>query len=134
MNQEELLYAQKICEVEQRLCEISKDVESIDNSMPMSPEKIRKNNLGYMIAVNNYKKCRSELAKIIPPGIVQQEHTDLIETIQMYIAGTELMYKGVCLCSFTINEALIKEGALFEEQGKLHSAWLAEAIANKLPG
>lgn len=132
MIQEDTLYAQKINEVEQRLSETSKDIESIDNSKEMSPERIRKNNLGYMMAVNNFKKCRSELSKITPPGIVQQEHDDFLTAIQMSIAGTELMYKGVCLCSFTINEGLIKEGAILEEQGKIHAVWLAETIANKL--
>ena len=68
MNQEDILYAQKIIEVTQRLCEISKDVESIDNNQEMSPERIRKNNLGYLMAVNNYKKCRSGLSKYNPPG------------------------------------------------------------------
>ena len=132
MNQDDIFYAQKIKEIEQRLCEISKDVESIDNSKEMTPERIRRNNLGYMMAVNNYKKCRSELSKLTPSDIVRQEHDDFRQAIQMSISGTELMYRGVCLCSFTIKEDQLKEGALLEQQGKLHSAWLAESIANKL--
>ena len=132
MNQDDITYAQKINEVMQRLCETSKDVESIDNSQEMSPERIRKNNLGYMMAVNNYKRCRSELSKFNPPGIVQQEHADFMKAIQMSIEGTELMYRGVCLCSFTVNKELIKEGSSLEQQGKIHAVWLADTIAGKL--
>ncbi|MBC2723009.1 hypothetical protein [Desulfosporosinus sp.] len=132
MNQEESLYGQKINEIAQRLHQISKDVESIINDKEMSLQTLRKNNLGYMMAVNNYKKCRSELSKINPPVSVQQEHADFMAAIQMFIAGTELMYRGVCLCSFTINEELIKEGGALEQQGKIHAEWLAEAIAKKL--
>jgi len=132
MNQDDITYAQKINEVMQRLCETSKDVESIDNSQEMSPERIRKNNLGYMMAVNNYKKCRSELLRVNPPGIVQQEHADFMKAVQMFIEGTELMYRGVCLCSFTVNEELIKEGSSLEQQGKIHAVWLADMIAEKL--
>jgi len=50
----------------------------------------------------------------------------------MITAGTELMYRGVCLCSFTINEELIKEGGELEQQGNLHAERTAEAIAKKL--
>ena len=132
MNQDDITYAQKIIEVTQRLCETSNDVESITNSKEMSIEKLRKNNLGYMMAVNSYKKCRSELSKFNPPGIVQQEHADFMKAVQMFIEGTELMYRGVCLCSFTVNEELINEGFSLEQQGKIHAVWLADTIAKKL--
>lgn len=132
MNQEESLYGQKINEITRRLYQISKDVELSINGNEMSLQTLRKNNLGYMMAVNNYKKCRSELSKIPPPSTVQQEHSDFMAAVQMFIAGAELMYRGVCLCSFTINEELIKEGGALEQQGKIHAEWLAEAIAKKL--
>ncbi|GEM_PF-2879182 len=129
---DDIQYAQKINEVMQRLSDTSKDVEAIDNSKEMTPERIKRNNLGYMMGVNHYKKCRSELSKIEPPGSVRQEHADFIEAVQMFISGTELMYRGVCLCSFTVNQELIKEGTILEQQGKLHVVWLADAIALKL--
>ena len=132
MNQDDILYAQKISDVTQRLCETSKEVESITNSQEMSLEQLRKNNLGYMMAVNSYKKCRLELSKINPPAIVLQEHAHYMEAVHMSIAGTELMYRGVCLCSFTVNEKLIKEGAILEQQGKIHALLLADTIAEQL--
>jgi len=98
----------------------------------MSIEELRKSHLELLNLINNYKKCKLDLLAVNPPNKVQHEHTELTNATQMFITGAELMYKGIDLSKFSVDEIMIIEGAVLEKQAEILTVNSVDSIVDKL--
>lgn len=131
MKRDYILYAQKIKDIGERICEISNNRTPISTER-MSIEELRNSHLELQNLINSYKKCKLDLLEINPPNMMQQEHEGLTNAIQMFITGAESMYKGIDLGTFSVDEIMIIEGTVIEKQAEILTVNSVDSIVDKL--
>ena len=132
MNQDYIVFAEKIKEVGDKIYEISKNLKTIDTTAKISDEEIRGVHLGLLAAIDDYKKCKVDLLKLSHPKRVYQEYAELCNAVQMFIDGTELMTKGIDISTSSINEVMIIKGRVLQKLGEKQTIISADKIVEKL--
>lgn len=134
MNQDYMLFAEKIKDVGEKLNEISNNLKFMDTRAKMSVEEIREIYLGSLDAIDNYNKCKSDLLKMNmnQPKKVDKEFTELCHYTQMLIDGTELMTEGIDINTAVINQMMIIRGAVLQKVGAKETNIAVDKIVDKL--
>jgi hypothetical protein len=132
MNQDYIIYAEKIKDVGDKLCEISDNLKPIDTNAKISDEELRGTYFDLLGAIDKYRKCKSDLLKISQPNIrAFDEYAELSNAIQMFIDGTELVTKGIDISTSSINEMMILRGMILQKLGKKQTLISVDKIVSK---
>ena len=130
MNSIVIEYAEKLGDLGERIINISKkfnDMEKLN-----TPEQIKEKYEISLDAIKGYKDCKLALMLIVVPNQVQKEHKEIVEAIQMFIDGTEMMFSALDIERYSVDMDNIKQGLIMQEQGKERVVKLANQIAIKL--
>lgn len=130
INQSYLIYAKKISDVGDEIILTS---NKLTNEVKFkNVEELKKDMASFNEAINEYKKHKIDSSNIIPPEIVKAEHNELINSLQKFIDGTELISKSIDIEGLRANEPMIKHGMDLQKQAEQETAVIIQQIINKL--
>ncbi len=129
MNQLYYEYAKKLSDLGDRIINIS-------DQFPLSlkldtAEKIKNQYDISLKAITEYKEVKLAFLLVVVPDIVQKEHKEVISALQMFINGTEYMFKSIDVNNSHVDKDMISKGLSLQEQGKDRIVQLADQICKK---
>lgn len=129
MNQLYYEYAKKLSDLGDRIITIS-------NQFPLSlkldtAEKIKNQYDISLKAITEYKEVKLAFLLVVVPDIVLKEHKEVTEALQMFIDGTEYMFKSIDLNNSQVDKDMISKGLSLQQQGKDRIVQLADKICKK---
>lgn len=131
MNNSYFVYAKKLDDIGNKIISISKKFIA---KQP-DTKSIKGLKLTYAIcleSIDGYRICKDALANVIPPAKVKKEHEDLINTMQLFIDGTEDMFRSIDLENSTVNEELMEQGYSRQKFAETIIAQITNIVSAKL--
>lgn len=127
----DLLYAKRVGEIGEKILKVSKRFTNV-NYEDTSKLNVQYNN--YLKGINEYKECKVSLNNILPPSKVKIEHDSMVDAMELFITGTEFMFKSININDSSIDKDTMNKGLLMQDQGKKTIVRLCDEIASKLIG
>lgn len=116
-----------------RISKVSEGLCSVKLVEPCENVETVKNNLDtYLSALDECRECRSALEDVTPPDCVKNEHLELLEAVQMFIDGTDLVCKAVDLNEKSLDKSQAIDGLILQNKGKTMVNRVSSKISVKL--
>lgn len=133
MNDNIFYYAKQMGDLGEKISLASKYFPEINPNI--SEKDIRKIKDNYDIClggIEKFKECQKVLLSIDPPAKVKKEHETIIEMIQMFLDGTEIMFQSINIDNAYVDKKSLEHGLSLQTQGQVNSIKLCNQIADKL--
>lgn len=110
-------YAKKLSVLGDRISEITSRFSNL--GIEINDAKTIKSSYDiYLKNISEYKKCKLNLLDIVPPDKVKKEHKEMVDAFQMFIDGTESMYKAIDIDNLLIDKDMTVKGILLQKKGE----------------
>jgi len=132
MNPIYMLYAKELGDIGTKIGQISNDIGDAARSKDKSLTGLSIIRAKYQDGLEGFKHCKERLSSVIPPSIISGEHSEFIESLDLFIKGTELSVNAVDLTTLTQDDAAIEKGGIMQKQAEMMAIDIADRIVKKL--
>lgn len=126
-----LIYAKKLNELGEEIFKISDKILDTDADGRNNEDSKRLYDK-CLVAINEYKECKTSLRNIAPPSKVRVEHQKIVAAIQLFIDGTGAMFNSINIDNLSVGKESMNKGILMQKLGKITVVNLSDQIATKL--
>ncbi len=123
MNPLYVEYAKKMSDLGDKVNNISSQFFGMKED---TPEELKHQYNTSLKAISEYKELKLAFMLTVVPDIVQNEHEQVIEAIQMFIDGTKYMFKFI-----NKSDSLVDIGYSLQHEGKERIVQLADQVCIK---